>query len=105
MSGHTTRARTDHPHAAQQAREMPGRWVLAGTYGSRASAVSATLQVRTGERVPSYRPAGTFEARTELTQDGADLWVRYVGADVPRLTESFDAYSRRLNAVATRKDT
>ena len=77
MSGHTTKARTDHQHAAQQARQMPGLWVLAGTYNSRASAVSAALQVRTGEHIPAYRPAGSFQARTELTQVGADLWVCY----------------------------
>ncbi|MFJ1653454.1 hypothetical protein ACIOC2_19105 [Streptomyces sp. NPDC088337] len=78
MSRLKHRPRADHQHAAQQARQMPGQWVLAGTYGSRASAVSASLQVRTGEKIPAYRPAGTFEARTELTQDGADLWVRYL---------------------------
>ncbi|QIJ62592.1 hypothetical protein [Streptomyces sp. JB150] len=78
MSRHRSRQRADHQHAAEQARQMPGQWVLAGTYGSSASAVSAALQVRTGNRVPAYRPAGSFEAHTELTQDGADLWVRYV---------------------------
>jgi hypothetical protein len=72
-----TRPRADHQHAADQAKQMPGTWVLAGTYASRASAVSAALQVRTGERTPAYRPTGTYEPRTELTDDGADLWVRY----------------------------
>jgi hypothetical protein len=106
------RPRADHQHAAQQAREMPGQWVIAGTYSSRASAVSAALQVRTGERIPAYRPAGSFRARTEVTQDGADLWVCYVApaaqhtADFQAsiasgLTESFDDYSRRLDAADT----
>lgn len=115
MSGHTTKARTDHQHAAQQARDMPGQWVLAGTYGSRASAVSAALQVRLGERIPAYRPAGHFRARTEVTQDGADLWVCYVAPDPQHtadfttsiatgLTESFEDYSRRLDAADTSKD-
>jgi hypothetical protein len=72
-----TRPRADHQHAADQAKQMPGTWVLAGTYASRATAVSTALQVRTGERACAYRPAGAYEARTELTQDGADLWVRY----------------------------
>ncbi|MFB7596934.1 hypothetical protein [Streptomyces sp. NPDC056160] len=106
--------RVDHQHAAQQAREMPGQWVLAGSYGSRASAMSAALQVRTGERVAAYRPAGTFQARAEVTQGGADLWVCY-HADQPDettgrdfhasitsgLTESFAAFSRRLDAADT----
>ncbi|MFF8406968.1 hypothetical protein ACF06P_35745 [Streptomyces sp. NPDC015684] len=78
MSGHVTRALTDHQAAARQARQMPGQWVLAGLYGSRASAVSAALQVRTGERIPAYLPAGSFRARTEVTDDGADLWVTYI---------------------------
>lgn len=77
MSRLATRPRADHQHAASMARQMPGQWVLAGTYASRASAVSAALQVRTGQRTPAYRPAGTYEARTEVTQDGVDLWVRY----------------------------
>ncbi|MFI5973588.1 hypothetical protein [Streptomyces sp. NPDC051452] len=72
------RALTDHQQAARLARQMPGQWVLAGLYSTRASAVSASLQVRTGERIPAYRPAGSFRARTEVTQDGADLYVRYV---------------------------
>lgn len=107
MSGRVTRPRADHKHAAQQAREMPGQWVLAGTYASGASATSAALQVRTGERLPAYRPAGAFRARTEVTQDGADLWVCYVAASEQHtndfrqsvaagLTESFDDFSRRL---------
>jgi hypothetical protein len=78
VSRHRSRRRADHQHAAEQARQMPGQWVLAGSYGSSASAVSAALQVRTGDRVPAYRPAGAFEARHEVTQDGVDLWVRYL---------------------------
>jgi len=105
-----SRPMADHQHAANQARQMPGQWVLAGTYGSSASAQSAALQVRTGEKAPAYRPAGAFEARTEVTQDGADLWVRYVGQGdraardfaasiASGLTEDFTAFSRRLDAA------
>lgn len=102
--------RADHQHAAGQARQMPGQWVLAATYSSRASAVSAALQVRTGERIPAYRPAGAYEARTEVTQDGADLYVRYVHPEAlaardfreslaDGLTEDLAAFSRRLEAA------
>ncbi|HEY6116154.1 MAG TPA: hypothetical protein VI172_09370 [Candidatus Dormibacteraeota bacterium] len=112
MSRPKARARVDHQHAADQARQMPGQWVLAGTYGSRASAQSAALQVRTGDRAPAYLPAGTFAARTEVTQDGADLWVRYAPRNeraasdfadsiASGLTEDFDAFSRRLAAAIT----
>lgn len=80
MSGLKGRTRTaDHQHAAEMARQMPGRWVLAGSYNGTQSAVGAAHQVRTGGKLPAYRPAGAFQARTELTQDGADLWVRYLG--------------------------
>lgn len=116
MSRHVFRARTDHQHAAQQARELPRQWVLAGTYGSRASAVSAALQVRTGERIPAYRPAGSFEARTEVTAEGADLYVRYINPAActaydfrqsaeAGFTEDLVAFTRRLDAAATSKDT
>ncbi|SHI65729.1 hypothetical protein [Streptomyces sp. 3214.6] len=112
MSRPNARPRVDHQHAADQARQMPGQWVLAGTYGSSASAQSAALQVRTGEKAPAYRPAGAFEGRTLVTQDGADLWVRYTRSDsrlpsdfaasiASGLTEDFDAFSRRLDEATT----
>lgn len=70
----------DHRLAVQQARQMPGQWVLAATYNSSASAKSAARTIRSGDRLLRfYLPAGSFEARTELTQDGADLYVCYVG--------------------------
>jgi hypothetical protein len=79
MSGLEGRTRADHRHAAATARQLPGTWVLAATYGSSQSATSAAWHVRTGNaRMPAYQPAGAFESRTELTQDGADLYVRYV---------------------------
>lgn len=116
MSAAKVGPRVDHQHAARQARQMPGQWVLAGTYRSSASAKQAALQVRTGDRIPAYRPAGTFRARTEVTQDGVDLWVCYVApteqhtrdfkASVDSgLTESFDDFSNRLAAADTTRRT
>jgi hypothetical protein len=114
VSFHKIAVRPDHRHAADQARQMPGQWVLAGTYPSRVSAVSAAFQVRTGERIPAYRPAGAFEARTEPTQDGTDLYVRYVADQGARdfresieagHTESFDDFSRRIAAADTTRRT
>ncbi|MEV7684509.1 hypothetical protein [Streptomyces bungoensis] len=110
MSTAKAHPRADHRHAAQQAREMPGQWVLAGTYSSGASAKHAALQVRSGGRIPAYRPAGTFRARTEVTQDGVDLWVCFVAPSEQHtsdfkasvdcgLTESFDDFSSRLDAA------
>ncbi|MCM1977177.1 hypothetical protein [Streptomyces sp. G1] len=108
--------RADHQHAAQQARQMPGQWVLAGTYGSRASAISAAFAVRTA-RLRAYQPAGGFEARHELTAEGADVWVRYTAPQPAAaspdsgfresleagLTESLDDFSRRLEAARSER--
>lgn len=100
----------DHQHAAGQARQMPGQWVLAGTYRSSLSAKSVARAIRAGNRMPYYRPVGAFEARPELTEDGADLWVRYVDDQARRdfresiasgLTEDFTAFSRRLEEAVT----
>lgn len=81
MSALKGRRRTaDHRHAAEMARQLPGQWVLAGSYNGRQSAAGAAYMVRTGsDALPHYQPSGAFEARTELTQDGADLYVRYIG--------------------------
>ncbi len=79
MSGVKGVRHADHRLAADQARQMPGQWVLAATYNSGYSAKSAARAIRRGtELLRFYGPAGDFEARTELTQDGADLYVRYV---------------------------
>ena len=81
MSRLKPRPRADHAHVAAMARRMPGTEVLAGTYNSGSTAASVAWQVCTGRNgMPAYQPAGSFEARTELTQDGADLYIRYVGA-------------------------
>ncbi|MGW4889634.1 hypothetical protein [Streptomyces murinus] len=112
MSGHVIKARVDHQQAARQARQMPGQWVLAGVYSSGASATSAARRARTGEQMPAYQPAGSFRARTEVTQDGVDLWVCYVAPTeqdtqdyraslTAGLTESLDDFSRRLDQRGT----
>ncbi|MFF3884103.1 hypothetical protein [Streptomyces sp. NPDC001914] len=82
MSRPKSRPKPDHQHAAEQARQMPGTWVLAGPYASTANAKVAALHVRQGERgrLPAYTPAGAFKARSELTQEGADLWVCFTEA-------------------------
>ena len=116
MSGIKGQPRADHRLAAQQARQMPGEWVLAATYNSRSSATSQANQVRTAERLPAYRPARSFQARVELTQDGADLYVRCVDRDALAsrecaesvacgLMESVDVFCRRLDAADTTRRT
>ncbi|MFF4385553.1 YqaJ viral recombinase family protein [Streptomyces sp. NPDC001552] len=71
-------ARIDHAAAAAEARKVPGRWVLAGLCPSSSSAAGVGRNVAHG-RLAHYLPAGSFEARKELTQDGAKLFVRFMG--------------------------
>ncbi|MFJ6730055.1 hypothetical protein ACIQPQ_34665 [Streptomyces sp. NPDC091281] len=113
MTRPAARERADHQHAAEQARALPGTWVLAGTYRSRASATAAARQVRTAERAVAYRPAGSFDARTELTADGADLWVRHLDQTARDFRDSLAAghiedlaaFSRRLTTAYTARRT
>lgn len=113
MTGVKGSPRADHRHAAEQAKQLPGQWVLAATYRSTQSAKSAARLIRTGggTNLPFYHPAGAFEARHALTQDGADLYIRYVDPAAVAaagfresieagLTESFDSFSSRLDATA-----
>lgn len=120
MSRPKARPRVDHQHVADQARQMPEQWVFASTYNSSSSAGHAAARVRnpSDASMRHYHPPGAFEARTELTDDGADLYVRYV-AEAPTpgpedgttrdfrqsvdsgLTEGFDAFSHRLDSVIT----
>lgn len=74
-----TRApKIDHGAVAAEARKVPGRWVMAGVYPSSSSAAGAGRNVTHG-RSAHYLPAGSFEARRELTQDGVKLFVRFMG--------------------------
>ncbi|WND34008.1 hypothetical protein RI578_06730 [Streptomyces sp. BB1-1-1] len=83
MSGVKGARHANHQLAADQARQVPGQWVLAATYNSSYSAKSAARSIRRGdELLRFYSPVGAFDARTELTQDGADLFVRFL-ADQP----------------------
>jgi hypothetical protein len=114
------RQRPDHQHVADQTRQMPDQWVFAGTYNSSSSAGHAAGVVRnpSDTSLRFYCPAGAFQARTELTDDGADLYVRYVaGLTAPSphdnaahdfrlsvdsgLTEDLAAFSSRLEAETT----
>ncbi|MFD4258183.1 hypothetical protein ACFWR9_11270 [Streptomyces sp. NPDC058534] len=79
MSGVKGAPHADHRLAADQARQIPGLWVLAATYNSSYSAKSAARTIRRGdELLRFYSPAGAFGTRVELTQDGADLYVKYL---------------------------
>lgn len=78
LSRSALRARPNHDAVAAEARLAPGTWVLAGLYPSTSSAAGVARNVEKG-RMVHYQPAGSFEARRELTQDGVNIYVRYTG--------------------------
>jgi hypothetical protein len=82
MSRLASRPKVNHAEAAAKLRAKPGKWLLIGEYGSSQSAEGFAHCVRTAyvKRGPSpYAPAGSFQARTRLTEFGAALWACYVG--------------------------
>ncbi|MEV5677245.1 hypothetical protein [Streptomyces sp. NPDC052179] len=73
-----THAKLDHADATQAARSLPGVWTFAGVYPFAASADSAVKRVPRALRMPSYAPAGAYEAYAARHEDGTALWVRYL---------------------------
>ncbi|NUS79123.1 MAG: hypothetical protein HOV70_23385 [Streptomyces sp.] len=83
MKNTARRQRANHPEAAAKARSQPGVWLAVAEYGSTLTARSLAYRIRVGKPLGDqrygtpYRPASAFEARTELTQDGVRLDIRY----------------------------
>ncbi|MFD3978362.1 hypothetical protein ACFWR6_07215 [Streptomyces griseus] len=80
-----TNVRIDHTDAARAARSLPGVWTFAGVYPVASSAHGAVTRVPRAERMPSYAPAGAYEAYAARHEGGGTaLWVRYlVGVVAP----------------------
>lgn len=74
--GSVHRTRVDHAAVAEAARLEPGVWKFAAAYASLPSAESAARRIPLAERIPSYEPAGAFEAYAATTVEGPVLWVR-----------------------------
>ena len=77
------RATTDHPAVAAAARAKRGTWFLAAVYGTLASAQTVVRRLPRAVDLPSYEPAGDFEAYAAFHEDGHAVWVRYIGGDEP----------------------
>ncbi|MBZ6250518.1 hypothetical protein KVH27_19320 [Streptomyces olivaceus] len=83
MSRPTRPPRADHQQAAAHARQQPGVWLPVTEYRSVLTARTVAYRIRTGRPLGNtrygtpYTPADLFEARTELTDDGARLDIRY----------------------------
>jgi hypothetical protein len=80
----TGRKQIDHFAVADACRANPGVWQPVGEYNSSQSAEGAidyisNAYVKTSTQRSAYTPAGSFEARHELTEFGARVEARYVG--------------------------
>lgn len=64
-------------------REHPAQWLEITTYPASYTAYSAAYEItRGGTSVrigQHYDPPGTFEARTETTDEGTAVQARYIG--------------------------
>lgn len=85
MSRLAKRPRADHQHSAQALRQQPGVWQAVGEYRSRQSATDVAHKIRTGYPIGAstagtpYQPAGAYETRLELIEDGTRVHARYTG--------------------------
>jgi hypothetical protein len=68
-----------HAPIAAALKETPGVWALVGNYVWQGAGASAARVINVG-LLPSYRPAGAFEAEVRIGHEGdAFVWARYVG--------------------------
>jgi hypothetical protein len=92
------RKQANHAAVAAACRANLGQWQLVGHYGSVESADAMVRAIRgafqKGAR-SAYAPAGAFEARRELTDNGARVDARYVGEPV----KDVEAAVRELGAL------
>jgi hypothetical protein len=93
VSRHT---RVDHAKVSAALREQPGQWLPVGEYRNPQTSDRTACMIRTGYHAMArwYGPAGAFETRTRLTEDGTLLEARFVGVRPTRpspLPPTFDA--------------
>ncbi|MFF3127238.1 hypothetical protein ACFVRD_34160 [Streptomyces sp. NPDC057908] len=71
--------RAIHALRADDMRRHPRMWIEVAVYNGPSSAESTARQIRTGDRVRHYLPAGAFETRTAPVDTGTALYARYIG--------------------------
>jgi hypothetical protein len=81
MARRLKRPAADHQASADEMRDHPNQWQHVHTYPARYAAVSVAGGIRRGGLGQAYQPAGAFEARTEMVDDGTAVYARYVGED------------------------
>jgi hypothetical protein len=73
------RKHLDHRPIAEGLRALPGQWGRVGNYWWQESAKHAVRAIRVGA-MPSYQPAGAFDAEIRIGSDGDPIvYARYVG--------------------------
>ena len=89
MSRRSKRPRANHREAAARLQANPGEWLPVGDYRLLAHANDMAYRIRTGYPIGDaaygtpYQPAGAYETRTELVEDGTRVHARYIGEDSP----------------------
>ncbi|MFE4679201.1 hypothetical protein [Streptomyces sp. NPDC056723] len=72
--------RAAHALRADDMRRHPHMWIEVAVYNGPSSAESTAREIRTGDRIHHYRPAGAFETHTTPVPDGGTaLYARYIG--------------------------
>ncbi|MET9012268.1 hypothetical protein ABZX74_15320 [Streptomyces olivaceoviridis] len=85
MSRLAKRPRANHKQTAEALRQQPGVWLVVGDYRNSISADNLARRIRYGYPIGNpddstpYHPAGAYETRTELVEDGTRVHARYTG--------------------------
>lgn len=66
-----------HDAVADACRKQPGTWIHVGTYSTKTSAQATARRIGEGAVYKAYRPAGTFEGRSEMSDLGYTVYARY----------------------------
>jgi hypothetical protein len=80
VSRRAIRPQVDHQQAAAALRARPGVWLTVAEYRNADTVRSIRDRIRTGQHDVGrwYQPAGAYETRTALTDDGTLLEARYL---------------------------
>ena len=70
----------NHRLRADDCRRHPRVWIEIGSYTGSQSARRTARCIRLADELTHYAPAGAFETQIRLTDDGAVVYARYMGA-------------------------
>lgn len=74
------RTYTNHSKIAREARDRAGEWVLVLTSFSADTATHTAHYIRSGKRLPAYRPAGSFEAERRTADGKFQVYARFAAS-------------------------